>query len=221
MNPHHSRILPARSWAAAVPTLLTHEALDTLCRPGPLFGMGPNICPLERFLGCVYMKRHLQRAIKEMQLSTAPAEPGVVLFRVEGLQCQVFSNPDHLQTLHIRITPTMPGPQEIPKPQYAHFQWNMDDLKVLEQFFEQKITAPPYRQVTLQSFLALFKAPPAVLKDLIQIIRLELQPELCKSLGIYWKITLCMRSSFIQMPMIPLGTHGVIHSANKIMFFVS
>lgn len=65
--PHISRILPARSWAGAVPTLLTHEALDTLCRPSPHPHKdipGPDLCPLERFLGCVYMRRNLQRFIQ-------------------------------------------------------------------------------------------------------------------------------------------------------------
>lgn len=65
-TPHLSRILPARSWAGAVPTLLTHEALDTLCRPSPHPQReipGPEMSPLERFLGCVFMKRQLQRLI--------------------------------------------------------------------------------------------------------------------------------------------------------------
>lgn len=219
MNQHHSRILPARSWAAAVPTLITHEALDTLCRPCLLFGVsGPEMSPLERFLGCVFMKRHLQRSIKDMQLTQAPAEPGVVLFRVEGLQCQVFSNPEHLQTLHIRITPVMQNPQDIQKPPT---QWIMEDLKALEQFFEQKVAAPPYRQVSLQSFIKLFSVPPPVLKDLIQIIRLELQPELCKNMGLNWNVQLCMRSSFIQLPIIPLGTAAIVYTKNKLLFFVS
>lgn len=67
MTPHISRVLPARSWAGAVPTLLTHEALDSLCRPTPHPQKeipGPEQCPLERFLGCVYMRRHLQRFIQ-------------------------------------------------------------------------------------------------------------------------------------------------------------
>lgn len=65
--PHVSRVLPARSWAGAVPTLLTHEALDTLCRPSPHPQKeisGPELSPLERFLGCVSMRRHLQRFIQ-------------------------------------------------------------------------------------------------------------------------------------------------------------
>lgn len=66
MTPHHSRILPARSWAGAVPTLLTHEALETLCRPSHHPNIpGPEMSPLERFLGCSFMKRQLQRLVKE------------------------------------------------------------------------------------------------------------------------------------------------------------
>lgn len=58
---------PARSWAASVPTLLTNEALETLCYPGPHPQpevIGPELSPLERFLGCVYMRRNLQRFIQ-------------------------------------------------------------------------------------------------------------------------------------------------------------
>ncbi|CAG2060492.1 unnamed protein product, partial [Timema podura] len=63
---HLSRVLPQRSWAGAVPTLLTHEALDLLCSPSPHpQGLpGPELSPLERFLGCVYMRRQLQRFIQ-------------------------------------------------------------------------------------------------------------------------------------------------------------
>lgn len=63
--PHMSRILPARSWAGAVPTLLTSEALEILCKscPNPLGTGGFDLSPLERFLGCIYLRRHLQRLI--------------------------------------------------------------------------------------------------------------------------------------------------------------
>lgn len=57
-----------RSWTASVPTLLTNEALETLLFPGPHPQSevpGPDLCPLERFLGCVYMRRNLQRFIKD------------------------------------------------------------------------------------------------------------------------------------------------------------
>lgn len=63
-----SRVLPARSWAGAIPTLVTHEALETLCRPCSHpqkdFPEPYLISPLERFLGCGYMRRNLQRLIQ-------------------------------------------------------------------------------------------------------------------------------------------------------------
>jgi mediator of RNA polymerase II transcription subunit 14 len=218
MTAHHSRILPARSWAGAVPTLLTHEALETLCRPCLHSGIpGPEMSPLERFLGCVFMKRQLQRLVKEANLAQAPVEPGVVLFRAEGLQCQVYSNPDHMQSLQIKITPAMPNPQDMKPP----YQWNMDDLQMLEQFFELKVAAPPYRQAAMHSFIKLFSVPNPVLKDLIQIIRLELKPEQCKTMGLHWNVQLCMRASFTSFPIIPIGTPGIVNTKNKLLIFVS
>lgn len=63
---HMNRVLPPRSWAGAVPTLITHEALDVLCCPSshPSGLPVPDMCPLERFLGCIYMRRQLQRFIQ-------------------------------------------------------------------------------------------------------------------------------------------------------------
>lgn len=74
--PHLSRVIPARSWAGAVPTLLTHEALDTLCRPCPHPQKdipGPELSPLERFLGCVSMRRNLQRFIQSEETVNIPS----------------------------------------------------------------------------------------------------------------------------------------------------
>lgn len=41
------------------------------------------MAPLERFLGCIYMRRHLQRVIQEApDLTALPiTEPGVIPFR--------------------------------------------------------------------------------------------------------------------------------------------
>lgn len=218
VTPHHSRILPARAWAGAVPTLLTHEALETLCRPSNNPGIpGPDMCPLERFLGCVFLKRQLQKFVKEMALGLAHGEPGVVLFRAEGLQCQVYSDPDHLQSLHIKVSPALPNPQDMKPP----FQWSMEDLQMLEQFFELKVAAPPYRQSAITSYIKMFSAPSPVLKDLIQIIRLEMRPDQCKPMGLLWKVQLCMRASFSSYPIMPLGTPGLVNTKNKLLFFVS
>lgn len=65
------RKLPHRSWAASIPTILTHSALNVLLLPSPTPGLMPGLAgsylcsPLERFLGSVIMRRHLQRIIQQ------------------------------------------------------------------------------------------------------------------------------------------------------------
>lgn len=65
------RKLPQRSWAASIPTILTHSALNILLLPSPTPGLMPGLAgsylcsPLERFLGSVIMRRHLQRIIQQ------------------------------------------------------------------------------------------------------------------------------------------------------------
>lgn len=65
------RKLPQRPWAASIPTILTHNALHVLLLPSPtpchVPGLaGSYLCsPLERFLGSVIMRRHLQRIIQQ------------------------------------------------------------------------------------------------------------------------------------------------------------
>lgn len=64
------RKLPQRSWAASIPTILTHNALHVLLLPSPTMCLVPGLAgsylcsPLERFLGSVIMRRHLQRIIQ-------------------------------------------------------------------------------------------------------------------------------------------------------------
>ena len=63
-----SRMLPQRSWAGSIPTVLTHEALNKLLSPSFPPGGGPmpgiRCCPLERFLCCMYQRKFLQRTIQ-------------------------------------------------------------------------------------------------------------------------------------------------------------
>ncbi len=60
-------MLPQKSWAGAIPTTLTHDALDILCTPTTSVdggGVDHYPCrPLERFLGCSYLRRQLQRIV--------------------------------------------------------------------------------------------------------------------------------------------------------------
>lgn len=80
---HLSRVIPARSWAGAVPTVISYEALENLCRPGPHPHKdipGPDLSPLERFLGCVSMRRNLQSLIREEGVSVVSATTTYCLY---------------------------------------------------------------------------------------------------------------------------------------------
>lgn len=145
-----------------------------------------------------------------------------MLFRVDVLQCQVYLNPTHMQSLHIKVTQIMPNPQTMPNPQEMNkipYQWNLDDLQVLEQFFEMKVASPPYRQASLSGFAKMLNVPPPVLKDLIQIMRLELMPELAH--GLKWNVQFCLRVPPSASPIVPVGTSAIVIVRSKILFFVS
>lgn len=47
-------------------------------------------------------------------------EPGMVNFKVETLQCRVGLNPQHLQSLHIKVQPL---------PEHSD-QWTLEELQV-------------------------------------------------------------------------------------------
>ncbi|XP_050305905.1 mediator of RNA polymerase II transcription subunit 14 [Anthonomus grandis grandis] len=212
---HLSRVLPQRSWAGAVPTLLTHEALETLCCPSPhpLGIPGPEMSPLERFLGCVYMRKQLQRFVhNETYLTNIPNnEPGVIHFKVsEMLQCRVGLNTQHLQSLHIKIT-HLSEHKEI---------WSQEELQVLERFFETRAAAPPYKPTSTFTFCSMLNCPPNVLKDFVQIMRLDMMPHLAQQQGMKWSVQWLLRIPPNALPIVPTGTQGVLGIRNKILFFI-
>lgn len=154
------RKLPQRPWAASIPTILTHSALHVLLLPSPTPCLVPGLAgsylcsPLERFLGSVIMRRHLQRIIQQeanvrvvhhprplgippmlidatvlFQLTIVNSnEPGVIMFKTDVLKCRVALNPKNYQTLQLKVTPENTGP------------WSQEELQVLERFFETRVS---------------------------------------------------------------------------------
>lgn len=162
------RKLPQRPWAASIPTILTHNALHVLLLPSPTPCLVPGLAgsylcsPLERFLGSVIMRRHLQRIIQQeanvsveqnifiphitscfpnfphsslsLQLSIVNSnEPGVIMFKTDVLKCRVALNPKNYQTLQLKVTPENTGP------------WSQEELQVLEKFFETRVSNEQHR----------------------------------------------------------------------------
>lgn len=215
---HINRVLPAKAWAGAVPTILTHQSLETMCRPSKDIP-GMEISPLERFLGCCYMRRSLQKFLQDdreghIQILSSN-EPGVVCFKVHNIQYQVILNLQHMQSLHLKITqapPNMTPDGKIP--------FHPEDLSILEQFFDTKVTVAPYRSVNVQAFAKLVTCPTPIIKDFIQIIRLELMPEMIMNHGLKWAVQLCMRVPPSTSTIMPFGSAAFMLHRTKTLFFV-
>uniref|UniRef100_A0A8C1B188 Mediator of RNA polymerase II transcription subunit 14 n=1 Tax=Cyprinus carpio carpio TaxID=630221 RepID=A0A8C1B188_CYPCA len=84
------RKLPQRSWAASIPTILTHSKLHVLLLPSPM------PCPVPGLAGS-YLCSPLERFL------------GVIMFKTEVLKCRVALNPKTYQTLQLKVTPENTG----------------------------------------------------------------------------------------------------------------
>ncbi|KAM6986472.1 mediator of RNA polymerase II transcription subunit 14 isoform 2-T2 [Aplochiton taeniatus] len=207
------RRLPQRSWAASIPTILTHNALHVLLLPSPTPSLMPGLAgsylcsPLERFLGSVIMRRHLQRIIQlEPNLSIVNSnEPGVIMFKTEVLKCRVALNPKTYQTLQLKVTPENAGP------------WSQEELQVLEKFFETRVAGPPFKYNTLNAFTKLLGAPTNILRDCVRIMKLELFPDQAGQLK--WNVQFCLTIPPSAPPIAPPGTIAVVLKS-KMLFFL-
>ncbi|KAL7881567.1 hypothetical protein AOLI_G00084150 [Acnodon oligacanthus] len=207
------RKLPQRSWAASIPTILTHNALHVLLLPSPTMCVVPGIAgsylcsPLERFLGSVIMRRHLQRIIQlEPNLTIVnSSEPGVIMFKTEVLKCRVALNPKSYQTLQLKVTPENAGP------------WSQEELQVLEKFFETRVAGPPFKYNTLNAFTKLLGAPTNILRDCVRIMKLELFPDQAAQLK--WNVQFCLTIPPSAPPIAPPGTIAVVLKT-KMLFFL-
>ncbi|XP_075052510.1 mediator of RNA polymerase II transcription subunit 14 isoform X2 [Mixophyes fleayi] len=206
------RKLPQRSWAASIPTILTHSALHVLLLPSPTPGLAPALAgsylcsPLERFLGSVNMRRHLQRIIQQETLQLINSnEPGVIMFKTDVLKCRVALNPATNQTLQLKVTPENAG------------QWKPEELQVLEKFFETRVAGPPFKANTLIAFTKLLGAPTHILRDCVHIMKLELFPD--QTTQLKWNVQFCLTIPPSAPPIAPPGTPAVVLKS-KMLFFL-
>lgn len=136
----------------------------------------------------------------------------MIHFKVnDTLQCRIALNPQHLQSLHLKITP-LPEHKDV---------WTQEDLQVLEKFFDTRAAAPPYKPTSMFTFCSMLNVSINVLKDFIQIMKLELMPGLAQSQNMKWSVQWMLRVPPSATPIVPTGMSGVLVIRSKILFFVS
>lgn len=143
------RTLPAKSWAAALPTMLTHQGFEMMCRPNDgIATQNSNLyysySQLEKFLGSTFMRRIFNKPIDEnFTVIPTPLEPGTILFKNDTLQFKIWTDFNTLQVKHtmnivcilkifFQIHLDVKSISELN-------QWNRDELDILQQYFETKV----------------------------------------------------------------------------------
>lgn len=92
---------------------------------------------------------------------------------------------------------------------------------MLEKFFDTRAAAPPYKPTSMFTFCSMLNVSISVLKDFIQIMKLELMPGLAQSQNMKWSVQWMLRVPPSATPIVPTGMSGVLVIRSKILFFVS
>lgn len=207
--PAMSRMAPPHpgNWAAAMPIVLTHEKLDQLCTVTP-----PCLSPMERFLGCAFMRNFIVRYEESAQGRTPTGlipDSGIVTFRLEPFLYRVSLNPATMQSLHVKISPIDPNKEQL---------FTAEEIQVVERYFDAKVSSIPYKPNAFMSFSRLMGCAQRILRDFIQLMRLELCPP--QTPMFRWNFQLCLTIPPAVPQIAPPGMTSVLISRNKMLFFM-
>jgi hypothetical protein len=83
-----------------------------------------------------------------------------------------------------------------------------------------QVAAPPYRPNTISGFCRLLHCPSDALKNIIQLMKFEVQPELVIQNNLKWNISLCLTIPPVAPNIFPVGQPGIIGNKEKILIFM-
>ncbi|CAB3376625.1 Hypothetical predicted protein [Cloeon dipterum] len=142
----------------------------------------------------------------------ANQEPGVVHLRTDTMMCRVYQNTTHLQSLHVKLSPL---------DEHDESSWSAEEFQLLEKFFETKVACPPFKPQALVSFARMLIAPYNVLKDVVQIIRFEMVPQIGLQQNWRWSVQWRLRNPPSNFGLIPIGVASFVICRQKVLFFLS
>lgn len=134
-----------------------------------------------------------------------------IAFKVEGLTCRVGCLPgNNYQSLHLKLEPDAQMSQH----------WTPDLIAILEKFFETRVAAPPFRPNAMTAFIKIIQCPIEPLKDILNIMRYEMMPEMVAANNYKWTCRLCLTVPPSAPPIIPLGQPGLLRLKEKMLLFL-
>nr|CAB3263726.1 mediator of RNA polymerase II transcription subunit 14-like [Phallusia mammillata] len=209
------------AWSGASCTLLPHNALEMMCSPGMIqnrrnHNQSFTPCALEQFLGTTMVRRNLDRCIKgaSSDITIIPVDGAdgslASSFATRSLQFICKPHPQTFQQLVLKIQPVQIG-QQIES-------WNPDDLVYLEEYFNMRVSCSPYRFNAMKSFFTMICAPARILKDFIQLMRMELSGARGSGPNAKWSMNIGLTSP-PRVSIAPFGMPSVLIK-DKILLFV-
>ena len=221
-NVHMMRVSPARNLSpAAFPTILTQVGFEAMCRANapnenPSFegnATFASLSHLERFLGCVFMRKNLQQLIIKPECSFTlihSTELGVIQFKDKNelFHFKVQMHPETMQNLQVKIT-SLDRSHNI----------TQDEIETVERFFELKVLCEPFKPDAFSTFTRIIGTGQLkFVKDFIQLMRLELYPDR----SFKWQLNWCLTISpgTIMMRNLPFGMSSFVNSNHSMVFFL-
>lgn len=95
----------------------------------------------------------------------------------------------------------------------------MEELQVLERFFEVRAMAIPFKPVAIWTFGRLLNTPFRVLRDFVQLMKLELMPGTFNQ-QLKWSVQFCLTVPPSAPSFVPVGGSSVVTVKNKLLFFL-
>ena len=217
--------LPYTSYSGANFTVISHAALQLLCtslHPKTVrwpINLQAVPCPLEQFLSCALCRSMLNKCVASTEFVNNIAMPQnadgadaslASAFVTRSLQLVCQPHPQDMLKLVIKANPAA-GSQNIDN-------WLLDDLQTIEKFFDLRVTCSPYRQGAMIAFFNMISAPTPILKDLIQLMRIEMYGHQLPGFNPKWSMSLCLTSPPTQA----IGQVGgpCVMVKDKVLIFV-
>ncbi|XP_028405529.1 mediator of RNA polymerase II transcription subunit 14-like isoform X2 [Dendronephthya gigantea] len=202
------------NWVSVRPSLISHACFDKIMTPAVLNTIGGHkvlVTPLEQFLSCHFLLIYFKKVITPKfgkTLMHLPQRQNGFAFKTSNFKLSVFLEATTFRSLHLEVQP-LPGQENF---------WKKEDLQDLQKFFELKVVSYPYKLNNLVSFLKMISAEQTILRDIIQIIKLELHNDPSHLWNLEWCLTVPpgdqRRKQFFGSPAV------VIADNNKVVFFI-